>query len=261
MFGIFKYLLLISSALKSCKSINVTTPEKDTMIVSGRTFTVEWENSGVNSRFEIDLYHCGSMCMENSCGEWVTALCPYASRGCPDSQGDYDIVMPMPLRGEPGYGYKIGVKGTSDSSFDCSDEFTLLSPDEVSETNEYYLEVFSPTYHDIALIGEEYTVQFDYNNGVGSSTDRFSVDLYKAIGPGDCGEYSAPLCHDLLNGCKDSTGDIDIYIPINTTPGEYKIRVGRFEDRDMFDCSDIFYVMNMDDYSFSYDLNDYSFSY
>lgn len=31
-----------------------------------RTYTVEWTGTGADSRFEIDLYYCGSMCMEVS---------------------------------------------------------------------------------------------------------------------------------------------------------------------------------------------------
>lgn len=29
-----------------------------------RTYTVEWTGTGSDNRFEIDLYYCGSFCME-----------------------------------------------------------------------------------------------------------------------------------------------------------------------------------------------------
>lgn len=44
---------------------------------------------------------------QDECGEWVTALCPYGEDGCPDNEGDYDIVMPEPMTGTSGSGYKV----------------------------------------------------------------------------------------------------------------------------------------------------------
>lgn len=37
----------------------------------------------------------------------MTALCPYGENGCPDNEGDYDVVMPEPLSGTSGSGYKV----------------------------------------------------------------------------------------------------------------------------------------------------------
>lgn len=45
--------------------------------------------------------------MQDSCGDWVTALCPYGDDGCPDNEGDYDVEMPEPMNDAPGYGYKV----------------------------------------------------------------------------------------------------------------------------------------------------------
>lgn len=43
-----------------------------------------------------------------------------------------------------------------------------------------------------------------------------------------------------------SVGDYDIEIPENTPSGEYSIRVGRFEDKDMYDCSGSFTIEGSD---------------
>lgn len=43
-------------------------------------------------------------------------------------------------------------------------------------------------------------------------------------------------------------------IPCNTPSGEYSIRVGRFEDDSLFDCSDPFMIVADDDMSMSYRL-------
>lgn len=62
----------------------------------------------------------------------MTALCPYAETGCPDNEGDYDIVMPEPMSGTSGSGYKVRVADVDDEeSADCSDEFFLLASEEV----------------------------------------------------------------------------------------------------------------------------------
>lgn len=53
-------------------------------------------------------------------------------------------------------------------------------------------------------------------------------------------------------------GDYDVEIPEDTKPGEYKIRVGRFEDDSLYGCSGTFEIMNDgmdeedDDMSMSY---------
>ena len=48
-------------------------------------------------------------------------------------------------------------------------------------------------------------MKFDYDNGFGSSADRFSIDLYMADGgSGDCGTYVASICNKPSIGCRDS---------------------------------------------------------
>lgn len=42
-------------------------------------------------------------------------------------------------------------------------------------------------------------------------------------------------------------GDYDVEIPEDTDSGTYKIRVGRFEDDDLFGCSGAFEIMGAED--------------
>lgn len=50
------------------------------------------------------------------------------------------------------------------------------------------------------------TYQFAYDNGLGSSADRFKIDLYYAdIGHGDCGKWLTSICDKPEIGCKDSS--------------------------------------------------------
>lgn len=147
---------------------------------------------------------------KDSCGEWVTALCPYGELGCPDEEGDYDVVLPEPLHGTSG-GYKVqvtvvGEEGSSSSG--CSDEFFLMASEEAPETGDVdgpYLIVTSPTDDDFAVAGQEYTVEFEYDNGVGSRVDRFKIDLYRAGGSGDCGTWEGNICDKPSIGCKDAS--------------------------------------------------------
>ena len=93
----------------------------------------------------------------------MTALCPYGETGCPDNEGDYDIVMPEPMSGTSGSGYKVRVMDVDDeSSMDCSDDFTLLASSaapSVGDADGPYLKVTSPETGDLAYAGEEYTVE------------------------------------------------------------------------------------------------------
>ena len=50
-------------------------------------------------------WSCGAS--QDECGEWVTALCPYGEDGCPDSQGDYDVIMAGPESDTDGIPYKV----------------------------------------------------------------------------------------------------------------------------------------------------------
>ena len=99
---------------------------------------------------------------QDECGDWVTALCPYGSTGCPDNDGDYDVVMPEPLMGTSS-GYKVRVMDVNDvSDVDCSDEFYLLASEEapmVGDEDGPSLVVTSPEEGDIAMAGGEYTVE------------------------------------------------------------------------------------------------------
>ena len=47
-------------------------------------------------------------------------------------------------------------------------------------------------------------LQFDYDNGVGSSVDRFSIDLYTSDDTSDCGTHVTSICDKESIGCKDS---------------------------------------------------------
>ncbi|CAM9707614.1 unnamed protein product, partial [Sphacelaria rigidula] len=145
---------------------------------------------------------------QDDCGEWVTALCPYGEDGCPDNEGDYDIVMPQPLGGVSSSGYKVRVADVSDeSNADCSDPFYLLESEDVPNwmtKDGPFLYVTSPQEGDVAVAGDEYTVEFDYHDGLGSSAGRFKIDLYKAGGSGDCGIWVTSICDKPTIGCKDT---------------------------------------------------------
>ena len=127
--------------------------------------------------------------------------------GCPDSEGDYDVIMPEPMDGTMS-GYKVMVTDVSDEmDADCSDEFTLMASTDAPDVGDEegpFLMVTSPAEGDVAMAGEEYTVEWDYDNGVGSAVDRFAIDLYMSGGTGDCGTFYMTICDKPSIGCKDS---------------------------------------------------------
>ncbi|CAM9340399.1 unnamed protein product [Pylaiella littoralis] len=239
-------MVALASMLSVAPALEVKTPSEGLIVIADRTYTVEWDGNSDNHRYEIDLYYCGSYCTEDECGEWVTALCPYGDDGCPDNDGDYDIVMPEPMNGKSGPGYRVRVVDIEDEeNGDCSDDFYLLHSNEASEVGDEdgpTLSVTSPGDGDVATACKEYTVQFDYDNGYGSAVERFAIDLYKADGTSDCGTYVTSVCDKETIGCKDSAGDYDVEIPCDTSSGEYKIRVATFQDDSLYACSDTFTV-------------------
>lgn len=105
----------------------------------------------------------------------MTALCPYGATGCPDNEGDYDVVMPEPMYGTEGAGYKVRVMDVDDETeVDCSDEFYLMASEdapEVGDDDEPTLVVTSPEDGDVAMAGETYTILVSY----GSDSTRRDV--------------------------------------------------------------------------------------
>ena len=238
-------IVLLCSTLFS-EALDVISPAGNLTIVSGRTFTVEWLGSGTNTEFSIDLFHGESSSYESGCGVWVASLCPQGG-SCMDETGDHDVIMPHPQPNVSEDGYVIGVKGVYDTEYGCSSSFRLITEEDIPDTNEYSLNVTSPVDGDVAIAGEQYTVEWEYLNGVGSSSDRFDIDLYSATGKsGQCGTYEEALCFKSTIGCRDSSGDYLITIPSDVTPGAYRIRVGRFDDESIYDCSGVFTVVDAD---------------
>ncbi|CAM9225437.1 unnamed protein product [Ascophyllum nodosum] len=242
----FALITLTCAVIGTVGALEVTAPSTGSVYVAGSTYRVQWEGTG-ESQFAIDLFFCGSSCLPDDCGELVANLCPWGEAGCSDSAGDYDVVMPEPRSGTSNAGYKIRVTDINDEeSVDCSEPFTLLPSAEtttVGEVDEPTLVVISPMYGDMAVACMEYTVEWDYDDGFGSATSHFSIDLFEADGLADCGTFYAALCHHESVGCMDSQGDYDIAIPCDVNTGEYKIRVGVFDDDSTFDCSDTFTII------------------
>ncbi|CAM9810534.1 unnamed protein product [Ectocarpus sp. 8 AP-2014] len=153
--------------------------------------------------------------------------------------------MPEPMEGTSS-GYKVMVTDSSDESdYGCSGDFTLIASTDAPDATDMgaYVTVTSPSDGDTAMAGGEYTVEFDYDNGLGSSVNRFAIDLYSTGGSGDCGTYVTTVCDKPSIGCKDSQGDYDVVIPSGTESGMYSIRVGVFEDDDVYGCSDSFEIV------------------
>ncbi|CAM9852569.1 unnamed protein product, partial [Laminaria digitata] len=139
-----------------------------------RPYKVEWESTeagrGGNSEVDIDLYYCGDSCQENECGEWVANLCVTDPEGCATADYGHEIMMPMPVSGRSSWGYKIRVTdGRSSPISGCSDEFSLVPhadllselflKEVLGEEAEAFLVVTSPVEGDLAVAGEDYTIE------------------------------------------------------------------------------------------------------
>eukprot|EP00903_Cladosiphon_okamuranus_P015454 g14272.t1 len=245
-----KIVLLFALVAGLCEgafsSLEVVTPAEADIVIANRTYTVEWTGSS-SSRFDIDLYLCDtSYCIEDSCGEFISSLCQYTGEGCPDSDGDYDVILPEPVGGSGG-GYTILVSDRNDDlNYDCSREFYLMASGDaprVGDVDGPSMEVVSPAAFDELSPGETVTVKFVYDNGVGSTADRFNIDLHIEDGEDACGTKVESLCDEPEIGCKDSEGDYDVTIPPETDAGTYTILVARHETGEPYDCSPSFKIV------------------
>ncbi|CAM9545282.1 unnamed protein product [Sphacelaria rigidula] len=240
------------AAATTTQALTVTTPSEGMVVPSGSTYPVEWTGASADARFEIDLTYCGSysFCFDDNCGFLLESLCPDEEAGCTqDADGGYDVMMPEPLGGESGGGYRVRIAeiGGGVDSVRCSDDFFLMASTDVPMTGQVggpgpSLAVTSPTADSVALSGEEYTVEFDYDNGFGGTVGRFKIDLYASGGNGDCGDWVGSVCDKPDKGCKDSTGNYDIVMPTVEQAGMYSIRVGVFGDDSVYACSEEFEV-------------------
>ncbi|CAN0212817.1 unnamed protein product [Ascophyllum nodosum] len=109
------------------------------------------------------------------------------------------------------------------------------------------LKVIAPNSDSMAVAGEEYTVEFDYNNGFGDRVGRFKIDLYASGGDGDCGTWVMSICDTPEKGCHDTQGDYNVIIPASTPTGFYVIRVGLFGEDSVYGCSEPFEVVSPGD--------------
>lgn len=102
---------------------------------------------------------------DGDCGVLIEHLCPEGELGCGrDADGGYDVTMPEPLGGVSGSGYRVRITqvGYSPERVRCSDNFYLVSADELPVLG--YGEgpsiaVVSPTADSVAVAGNEYTVE------------------------------------------------------------------------------------------------------
>ncbi|CAM9630274.1 unnamed protein product, partial [Sphacelaria rigidula] len=173
-------------------------------LVVRRSYQVEWNGVEAETRFDIDLTYCGSysFCFDN-CGFLLDPLCPEAEGCAQNTNGGYEVVMPEPLSGVSSNGYRVRIAEVGGQArVRCSDDFYVMASADVAELGEAggaSIEILSPTADDVAVSGEEYTVQFDYSNGLGSETGRFKIDLYFQASvesplQGDCGQWVGSIC-------------------------------------------------------------------
>ncbi|CAB1111076.1 unnamed protein product [Ectocarpus sp. CCAP 1310/34] len=246
--------ILGHTTITSTEALQVLTPAVAEVVVSGRPYIVSWNGASADDRFEIDLHYCGSYsyCFEEAeCGFWLANVCAEGDGSGCMSQADQSsqVTFPEPLGGRSNEGYRIRIAEVGSDTYRCSDDFYLMSSADAPAAGEEggpTIEVVAPTADALAIAGEIYTVEFDYDNGFGEQLGRFKIDLYKAWaedGAGDCGTWVTSVCDKPDVGCLDSQGDYNVVIPADSEDGMYKIRVGLFGDDTIYACSPSFEVV------------------
>ena len=113
--------------------------------------------------------HSLSRPFQDSCGDWVAALCKYGAHGdagCsqdPGAPGENDVKVPGPH--DPDIDveeseYKVRVR--SGQMAGCSEAFSLLPSERAPQPGDVdgpFLEMISPMENDSAVAGEDYTVE------------------------------------------------------------------------------------------------------
>ncbi|CAM9883384.1 unnamed protein product [Scytosiphon promiscuus] len=245
---------MLGDTITSTEALQIRSPSVGMAVVAQSPFVVSWDGSSSDDRFEIDLHYsdCGSysFCFDEmgDCGSWVASLCDESDPDCMEQEDQASqVVLPEPVGGYSDSGYRIRITEVGTETFRCSDDFYLVASADAAGPGEPggpTMEVVAPSAGSLAFAGEVYTVEFDYDNGFGQQLGRFKIDLHKAEGDGDCGEWVESICDQPHMGCLDSPeGDYDILIPAHSEAGEYKIRIGVFGNDSVYACSPSFEVM------------------
>ncbi|CAM9687168.1 unnamed protein product [Ectocarpus sp. 8 AP-2014] len=241
---------MLGYTITSTEALRVLTPAVAESVASGRPYVVSWQGAQADDRFEVDLHYCGSysFCFGEAedCGFWIANVCNEADDACmiQDDQSS-QVTFPEPVAGHSNNGYRVRISEVGTDNFRCSEDFYLVASADVLEFGEPggpTMEVVAPEANALAVAGETYTVEFDYDNGFGEQLGRFKIDLYKAEGNGDCGSWVTSVCDKPDMGCRDSEGDYDVVIPADSEEGMYKVRVGLFGDDSIYACSPSFEI-------------------
>ncbi|CAN0176837.1 unnamed protein product [Ectocarpus sp. 6 AP-2014] len=203
---------MLGNTITSTEALSVLTPVVAESVASGRPYLVSWQGAQADDRFEVDLHYCGSysFCFGEAedCGFWIANVCTEADDACmnQDDQSS-QVTFPEPVAGHSNNGYRVRISEVGTDNFRCSEDFYLVASTDVLEFGEPggpTMEVVAPEANALAVAGETYTVEFDYDNGFGEQLGRFKIDLYKAEGNGDCGSWVTSVCDKPDMGCRDS---------------------------------------------------------
>lgn len=175
---------------QTVEEISVITPSS---VDAGGAFTLEWSYSGsggttgdLNS-FRINLHYCdddGSSCRSSTstagkglfCGESYAELCNREGGICVDSDGSYNVTVPVDT--PPGL-YSVMVTLVQDFSVaSCSSAFNVTEAQgsaAAAAAGEPSLEVLYPASY--LVEGAAFTAQWVYNSGTGEAEGTFEVNL------------------------------------------------------------------------------------
>lgn len=176
---------------QTVEEISVVTPSIS--VDAGGAFTVGWSYSGsggttgdLNS-FRINLHYCGddgSSCSSSTssggdglwCGESYAELCTREGGICVDSDGSYNVTVPVDT--PPGL-YSVMVTLVQDFSVaSCSSAFNVTEAQgsaAAAAAGEPSLEVLYPASY--LVEGMAFTAQWVYDNGTGEAEGTFEVNL------------------------------------------------------------------------------------
>ena len=101
----------------------------------------------------------------DDCGFYIADLCGESGSNCVQEESTAEVVLPEPIAGYSGDGYRVRITEVGTDRFRCSQDFYLMSSADaalVGMDGGASLDVVVPTSYSVAVAGEEYTIEVCY---------------------------------------------------------------------------------------------------
>ena len=107
---------------------------------------------------------------EDDCGFYIADLSGEGSQACPTTGDGCEVVMPEPLGGVSGDGYRVRISEVGTDTSRCSSDFYLVASEDAPgpfEEGGPSIVVIEPNSNSVAVAGDAYTVEVIFSKIIG----------------------------------------------------------------------------------------------